>query len=148
VHVVEHGVVGGAEPVPDVPPGHGRLPHRGEVPGVVDPLDLLVGRLLRNEQLHPVEDAEGGRQPHGQLEANRMQRMLTTEVVPEQRGVPHDRTRQAHDTTLSRGARPSPITEPRLYSVYSAPRCAAHPASPPVATSRSGSALQFDQDPA
>ena len=45
VHLVEDRVVRRAEPVADVPPGHGRLPNGGDVAGVVDALDLGLGRL-------------------------------------------------------------------------------------------------------
>ena len=110
VHVLEDRVVLGAQPVPDPERRVGRRLDRGQVGRQVHPLHLGVRGLLGHERRDPLEHPEPGGQPHGQIQPDRVQRVLTTEVVAEELRGPDDRRARttAHERCLPElAARPT-----------------------------------------
>ncbi|GAB3877089.1 hypothetical protein GCM10029964_025500 [Kibdelosporangium lantanae] len=62
--------------------------------------EVFLGRRLGVEQLDPVEHAELPGQRDRQLKADRVERMVSAQVVAEQSGIPHNGGWRAHGPTL------------------------------------------------
>ena len=100
VHPVEDRVVVGAEAVPGSSPASPAPrgpPSRYD--GDVHPLQLGVRRGLRLEELDPLQHAELAGEPHGQVEPDRVERVVAAEVVGEELRCPHHRGSRAHGGT-------------------------------------------------
>ena len=98
VHARERRVVLGAQAASRVGPvgiGRGDL-HGLDVGRVVDRAELLVGGDLGTDDLDVVEDAQGARQPRGEVEPDGSHRVLATEVVCREGVIPDEARPWAH----------------------------------------------------
>ena len=66
----------------------------------VHPFQLGVRCRLRLEELHPLQHPELAGQPHGQIETDRVQRVVPGEPVGEELRCPHHRSSRAHTGKL------------------------------------------------
>ena len=91
VHARRDRGVHGAKPVPDREPETRlrRAAHGVDVPHRVHGRQRVHVREFRRDDVETVDDAKGLREQPGQLPPQRVQRMVTAQVVPEHPPIPH-----------------------------------------------------------
>ena len=140
VHVREDRVVVGAQAVHRVAALSGARAHGRHVGRRVDPLHLGGRAGSGSRSSTPSRNAELAGQPHGQVEPDRVERVVRAQAVGEELRRPHHRGSRAH------GAEPRSRRDPRQGRPGGG--SAGRSRLRPVATGRRGSADQCDQDPA